>query len=64
VLLIRWAIVPHKNWMNEHEHNQEEMEKNMHHDMHHEGCHYHHHGMHHSSNVNMVPDVMDSLFGQ
>jgi hypothetical protein len=60
VLLMRWAIVPHKNWVNEHKHNQEEIEKNMLHQSH----RYHHHGYHHSSNVDMVPDVMDTLYGQ
>lgn len=65
VLLIRWAIVPHKDWVTEHRQRQEVVENQMH--QHHH--HYHHHGYHHHSSheetkVHTPTDVMDFLFGQ
>jgi hypothetical protein len=42
VLLFRWALVPHKNWMSEHKHRDEALKSHMNH--HH--YHHHHHGSH------------------
>jgi hypothetical protein len=40
VMLIRWAIVPHKDWVSEHRQRQMAVENQMH--------HHHHHGIHHN----------------
>jgi hypothetical protein len=72
VMLIRWAIVPHKDWMCEHKHRQDVMDSQLHNHHH----HYHHHhqqqqhrhgesycGADHSKPVQNV-HVMDAFFGQ
>lgn len=71
VMLIRWAIVPHKDWMCEHRHRQEVMDSQLHNHHH----HYHHHPQdqhHHHNSESYCADskpqqnvnVMDSFFGQ
>mmetsp|Transcript_3588 Transcript_3588/g.6779 ORF Transcript_3588/g.6779 Transcript_3588/m.6779 type:complete len:144 (+) Transcript_3588:110-541(+) len=80
VMLIRWAIVPHKDWMCEHRHRQEVMDSQLHEDHRH---HYHHHHQQHHRNHPHSNDhgghresycadskqpqnvnIMDCLFGQ
>ncbi len=39
VLLVRWLIVPHRDWVKDHKHRQEETKSHLH--------HHHHHGHHH-----------------
>ena len=66
VLLIRWILVPHRDWMAEHKHRQEEMNAHAHHHHHH---HHHHHAPDHvPEDVQPLPEcdvgVMDAYFGQ
>jgi hypothetical protein len=46
VLLLRWALVPHKDWTREHQQHTEELNANLfqhHHTPHHHHHHHHHH---------------------
>eukprot|EP01083_Nonionella_stella_P042465 114683_1 len=66
VLLVRWLIVPHRDWVKDHKHHQEEAKSHLHHHHHHAHHHpnpvldhHHHHPQKHSPHVQGIGTSKD-----